>query len=88
MLVSNYPVNLFTAIEALREGYSIYSYKETDIKTAMRRAWKSGKIRKENCVVNPGYFKHYHPYITDKEKRKGLIDGVLINIHGFFGLPM
>ena len=88
MLVSNYPVNRATAVKALREGYSIYSYYEREVLIVMRRAWSTGKIRRENCVTKPRYFYHYHPYITDKDKRQGLIDGILISIHGFFGLPV
>lgn len=89
MLVSVFPVIECVAKATLRKGYSIYSYYTSDAKTAMKNAWVTGRVVKEKCdELNSGYYHHFHAYpANSKNKRSGIVDGVRINIHGFYGEP-
>ena len=87
MLVSIFPVNERVAKIMLRKGYSVYSYYTSDAKTALKNAWV-GRVVKEQCdELNSGYYHHFHAYTNGGTKRSGVVDGVRINIHGFYGEP-
>ena len=87
MLITDTPVSKTVAVKALLNGYSIYTLYPHNAKSAMRKAWPTDKLAFDNRHKD-NYFRHYHAYYKDGifiQKRMGIIDGIEISIHGFFG---
>lgn len=93
MLISQFPVSETVAKKMINKGYSVYTYYESDAEYILSQSFKKGFVEKDICDDEEfGYYSHFHPYYIasngKKHKRQGYIDGVKINIHGFFADPI
>ncbi len=90
MLFSNIAIRYQQAKNKLREGYSIYTFKRWNAYKVVKCAWFGSPVIYNNAHKN-NFYQHYHPgYKVNGifKRRQGFVDGMWVDIHGFFGRPV
>lgn len=89
MLITSQAISYSMAKRSVRWGHSIYTFGQRDAYRVARFSFLT-RYTKLEYAKEKGYYDHYHPcykYLGKTEPYAGIVDGMTISIHCFFGYP-